>query len=276
LPIVFEELDIAVNRILGAAASVFVRDDFLIELKRPPFFWIGPELANRIGRGQSPLLSDAEVAVANTSGGLNLVLWHMSIDPEQAMRDDIRMQVPGSFLESHRGYRLKEFIALQATFAQEAQWISDSGSLFLDPSTGKHTVFSNQNGEGIIAAPHVFGLTRELALMRMTWTTSLFLYEAPKAGFSPSEQRLLLAAMRGQTDEDLSDELTISLSAVKKTWSSIYERAASHLPDFGLTHDAEEGRRCGDRGKQKKQRLLAYLREHPEELRPYSRRERNS
>ena len=51
----------------------------------------------------------------------------MSIDPEEAKRDDVRMQAAGAYIESHRGYLLKEIIALQATFPQEAQWIADGG-----------------------------------------------------------------------------------------------------------------------------------------------------
>jgi hypothetical protein len=101
-----------------------------------------------------------------------------------------------------------------------------------------------------------------------------FSLRSPQIGFSRSEQKLLSAALRGGTDEELSDELVISLSAVKKAWSSVYDRAAEHLPDSILAVETEEERRNGDRGKQKKQRLLAYLREHPEELRPCARRTR--
>ena len=92
----------------------------------------------------------------------------MSIDPEEAKRDDVRMQVAGAFIECHRGYLLKEIIALQATFPQEAQWIADSGSLLLDAVDGKHVSFHPEDAERTIAAPHVFGLTRELAFMRMS------------------------------------------------------------------------------------------------------------
>jgi DNA-binding CsgD family transcriptional regulator len=102
----------------------------------------------------------------------------------------------------------------------------------------------------------------------MTWMSSLFMHVPPKMGLSQSEQRLLLAALRGGTDEDLSDELAISVSAVKKAWRSIYDRAAEHLPGHILDGEREDG----ERGKQKKQRLLAHLRSHPEELRPHSRK----
>jgi hypothetical protein len=65
----------------------------------------------------------------------------------------------------------------------------------------------------------------------------------------------------------LSHQLDVSLSAVKKTWASIYLRSLSRRPsDVKIEFDGTDG----DRGKEKKQKLLAYLREHPEELRPYS------
>jgi len=87
-----------------------------------------------------------------------------------------------------------------------------------------------------------------------------FMDKLPEAWiyFRLAEQRLLLAALRGLTDSELSDELTISVSAVKKTWLSIYERAAkvmsSEFPENENNHVNSK------RGKEKKQRLLAYLR----------------
>jgi DNA-binding NarL/FixJ family response regulator len=78
---------------------------------------------------------------------------------------------------------------------------------------------------------------------------------------------LLLTALLGGTDEDLADELGISLSAVKKAWHSIYERTCAHDSELvPVTTRSEEG--VAERGKMKKQRLLAYLRDHPEEIRP--------
>jgi hypothetical protein len=272
--IVLEELDGSRAQMLGAAASVFVSDDFLRELKTPPFFWIGPELANRLAHSNSPLLSDNEVSARNTNGGLNLVLWHLSIDPEETKRPEVRTQVSGVFFEMHRGFLLKELIGLQATFPEEAYWILDGGALSLSIRNGSYVDEMDKPPNELLMVPHVFGLTRELALKRMSWISSIFLHQSPQIGFSPSEQRLLLAALQGATDEELSDELSVSISAVKKAWCSVYDRAAEHLPECILNHDDSEDRRNGDRGKQKKQRLLAYLREHPEELRPYSQKVR--
>jgi len=97
---------------------------------------------------------------------------------------------------------------------------------------------------------------------------SLFLYQAPRCGFRPSEQRVLLAALRGGTDKELADDLGISLATVKKHWLSIYSRVSTHLPALLPNRGAtvEEG----SRGREKKQHIIEYVREHPEELRPAS------
>jgi hypothetical protein len=273
--IVFEEFERDTPRLFAAAASVFTSHKFVQELKAPPFFWIGPELARRVTHGESPLLSDREVAAANADGGLNLVLWQLCIDDKDTRRNEVRTQVSAAFFEMHRGFRLKELIGLQATFLEEPGWTMDGGAFFLSSANGSYVNTIDMSPDKVLATPHVFGLTRELAYSRMSWISSLFHYDAPQIYFSRSEQKLLSAALRGGTDEELSDELVISLSAVKKAWSSVYDRAADHLPDSILTVETEEERRHGDRGKQKKQRLLAYLREHPEELRPYTRKIRD-
>ena len=267
--IVFEEFQGHTPRLFAAAASVFTSHQFVQDLKAPPFFWIGPELARRVVYGESPLLSDREVAAANADGGLNLVLWDLCIDTKDTRRNEVRTQVSAAFFEMHRGYRLKELICLQSSFLEEPGWTTDGGAFFLSPANGSYVNTIDMSPDEVLATPHVFGLTTELAHGRMSWISSLFHYDAPQIGFSRSERKLLLAALRGGTDEELSDELVISLSTVKKAWSSIYDRATDHLPDSILAVETEETRN-GDRGKQKKQRLLAYLREHPEELRPYS------
>lgn len=82
---------------------------------------------------------------------------------------------------------------------------------------------------------------------------------------------LLLAALNGGTDQELSHELGISPETVKKAWRRIYERVVVCVPDLiPLDSAAENG--TSERGKEKKQRLLRYLRDHPEELRPVSRK----
>ena len=123
----------------------------------------------------------------------------------------------------------------------------------------------------MVREPHIVGITRELALQQFgSWISSLFRYQPPRFGFTRGEQRLLLSALLGGTDEELSSLLNTSLSTVKKTWRSVYDRVAARLPELIPSNSQPDGD-VSKRGRDKKQRLIAYLREHPEELRPVSR-----
>ena len=73
----------------------------------------------------------------------------------------------------------------------------------------------------------------------------------------------------GQPIQNILDALGVTLSAVKKMWRAIYGRASMVLTG---APDQRAGSDSGVRGKEKKQELLAYVRDHPEELRPVSRR----
>jgi hypothetical protein len=64
-------------------------------------------------------------------------------------------------------------------------------------------------------------------------------------------------------------DLTGSLFAVKNTWRSIYNRVALSWAEIIPNHVHAEAS-ASDRGKEKRRYLLAYLRNHPEELRPVS------
>lgn len=252
---------------VGVGVSAFISDDFLHFIKTPPFFWVYPELIKRIATGKSPLPSDKQIRAANADGGLNLFLWGGALRSEYANRPEVLTALYSAFLEQHRGFLLKELI-LHGNSIDRLQAILRAGGQLLDES-GEYVDQLQKPLHEIFEAPHYAGLTREAALSRLgSSIAALFIYEPPQFGFRPSEQRMLLAAVRGGTDEELANELGISLSAMKKMWLSIYERASTRLPTL-LPNRASLKERS-ERGKEKKQRLLAYLREHPEELRPAS------
>jgi hypothetical protein len=94
-----------------------------------------------------------------------------------------------------------------------------------------------------------------------------------KGGLEPvlrlrsSDQELLAAAMNGSTDMELSKELDLKLPTLKKRWAAVFNRVAIAKPDLLPGHDDHLDSQA--RGRQKKHRLLAYVREHPQELRPF-------
>ena len=269
---VFEEGEGGSVRVLGVGLCVFVSDDFLQEAKNPPSFWFGPEITRRVTRGHSPLLTEKQVAEANSRQGLNLLVLQTGLNPEYFTRPEATAVNATAFVEGQRGYRLKE-ISAQGETPEHLVAMLNFGALLFSYTEGCYLDSPIQNLERISVEPHLAGLTREAATRRKgSWLGSLFVYQPPRLGFSRGEQQLLFAAMGGKTDEELSDLLGVSLYTVKKVWRAVYTRVGDNLPELIPNQLSKEELPQVDRGKEKKRRLLAYLREHPEELRPISRK----
>ena len=268
--IIEEVVEGARSRILGIGVSVVLSDDFLRELKTPPFFWMGPELAKRVARGDdSALLTQRQIREANSFGGLNLAIWQGFVRAEDSNRAEFWSELMEVFLDNHRGFLFKE-IVIQGESPVHLEALGHTGGLLLGRD-GRYGDFEGIGAQQLVREPHIVGITRELALQQFgSWISSLFRYQPPRFGFTSREQRLLLAALVGGTDEELSALLNTSLSAVKKTWRSVYDRVAARSPELIPSNSQPDGD-VSKRGRDKKQHLIAYLREHPEELRPVSR-----
>jgi DNA-binding CsgD family transcriptional regulator len=263
--LVFEESENTHFLTFGTCVTAFVSDEFLTALKTPPFTWIGPELVRRVMQGNPPLLSDREVREANSKGGLNLVVWEAMTPASYMGRREVIEAYFTEYFEQHRGFLLKEMLT-QSQTAEVMEGQLRSGGFLVD-ERGDYMEVVHRSLNEIASKPHIVGLSRDMAFRHWgTWMSRLFIYHAPRFGFRPSERRLLLKALRGGTDEELADEIVISLSAVKKAWQRIYQRVSARDPE--LVPDAHMDEGNSERGKTKKQHLLAYLREHIEELRP--------
>src|ERR1700730_17479979 len=223
---VFEEFQGSTTRFLGAGMAVFVSDEFLQELKTTPFFWVGPELVKRITRGHSPLLSDTAVRDRNSTVGLNLMNWHNTVHPEELRRAEVGTPVMAAFEERCRGFRLREVIG-QADCLEQLHGMRSAGGLYFHRAENCYGYFPELSAADFGREPRIGGMSRDLALSHTaSWVGSLFLCPSPQFCFSRSEQRLLLSALQGGTDEQLAAKLGVSLSAVKKTWRGIYDRVA--------------------------------------------------
>jgi hypothetical protein len=259
-------------RICLSGVSAFVQDDFLREMKTPPHFWVGPELTRRIMRCESPVLTGKQLREANSCGGLNLVCWDVCIRPEYEPHGEVHRLLMSGFIQAHRGYLWKEVISTQSWSAVHLDFILKTGGLLWDPLAGGYTSTLRTDPSDIISKPHVLGITRELELKRQagwngSWVGALFDYQPPMLGLNRSEQRLLACALPGATDEELAATLGTSLAAVKKMWVSIYRRVEECLPEL-IPHSSQSEIPASGRGREKRRHLLAYLREHPGELRP--------
>ena len=270
---VFEETEGGRIRVWCVGVSVIVTDDFLAELKKPPLCWIGPELAKRVARDASPLLSARQLREANMAGGLNAIVWEGCIRAGYEDRPDLFHHIMAGFLDSHRGYLWKEILASSAESVDRLQRTLYSGGRLWDPAAGRYLEAVARDLQEVVGEPHIIGISRDIARARQSnWVDALFHYRPPQIGFSRAEQQLLLTALRNEagTDQELAAALGVSMPTVKKMWLSIYRRAAS-LPELA-PDGCEPGHEPVHRGKEKRRRLLAYLRDHPEELRPLSRK----
>jgi hypothetical protein len=218
-------------------------------------------------RGESPVLGSKEIRDANSSDGLNLASWAAILCPQNGSdRTQVQVELMTTFMQEHSGFKLKEIIGQQNERIM-MEVVSNSGGLFWNCAQQRYVEAHNFDVEKVLQHPFILGATPKTAREHLSWTTTLFQYSSPRMYPRPTEQKLLRAAMKGSKDAELSRELGVSLSFVKKTWCSIYKRAFEKLPELNLDIATDS---IAQRGREKKQRVLSYLREHPEELRPIS------
>jgi DNA-binding CsgD family transcriptional regulator len=231
-------------------------------------FWFGPEIVKRITRGHSFCLSKDEVRKANSSSGLSLMIWHGSPHPRDFTNAQVGAAMLTCFDRSYRGFQLRE-VLVQADCLEQYEGMRNAGACYFDPFKGYCGYFPQVDATRFSEEARNAGMTRELARTQVgSWLGSMFLsYAPPKFGLSASQQRLVLSALAGGTGQELAERLGISLFAVKKSWRDIQDKVVASDPNL-VRDDAHGNGRTA--GREKKQHLLAYFREHLEELRPYS------
>src|SRR5262249_41337836 len=266
---VLEEVENARRTICGVGVAVFVRDEFITELKTSPF-WFGPELVKRVLGGDSPVLSNQQVRKANSAEGLNVLVWEGLAHPAFERRADVAHLMVNAFLETHRGYHLKEIVSQQIHSVKQLERITDEGGWHWQPGRECYVKVLDGDGQEFISTPHVVGLTRDLVAQRpASWVGTLFDYQPARFKFTDCAQRLLRVSLASETgtDRELAQALGVSVPTVKKAWRTIYDRVAACEPGL-IPPDAHAGEGTSQRGTEKRRRLLAYLRQHCEELRP--------
>jgi hypothetical protein len=249
---------------LAIGVSVFLSDEFTRRATSSPLFWIGPELIRRIDLNESPILDLEAIRLANSRGGLNLFCWEVDVchGPEPEFLATIS-ELASSFFENHAGFKIKEALA-QQPFGPVFRAAVQMGGWLIQNGNREYARVDDPDPIERAGEPFVWGMTRELGHVSTgSWLSSLFDYRPPVLFLTPAEQRLLACALREWTDEEIAKGLSVSTSAVKKCWQSIYARVGLRLP--ALLPDDDDG---GKRGTEKKRRLLSYVRSHREELRP--------
>jgi hypothetical protein len=243
------------HRLIGLGASVLVSPAFANAEIADPRPDINSRVIASIHSGQSVLATRNEVARANAGEGVELLVLHGSWRDQilsPAERQDVQTLLASTFVEWHAGYRIRRILY---------ETVDDPAREFVQRSVVYRAIAQFPE---LGRVTHL--MTRESVKdMPASLGNVLFIFREPVLRLRDSDQQLLLAALKGATDLELATELGISFSAIKARWRSTFARIAETMSDLVDDVNDHQGR-----GPQKRHRVLAYVRSHPEELRPYT------
>jgi hypothetical protein len=205
------------------------------------------------------VLSQSEIRAGNTRGGLDLAILYGSWRREvlsPAGVSEVCTALAARFLEMRQGFQVNRIVTETVNAQETSQYLATH-------AWREISRFDRAGGE----SRSLMVMTRDDAMaVAASFSNPLFHYRAPMLRLRETDQKLLLAALGGLTDEELSRKLRLRLPAVKKRWISVFERTIHVRPDLFPEVD---GRIDGaKRSRQKRHHILAYMRSHPEELRP--------
>jgi hypothetical protein len=252
---VFEcEPPIEGRRIAGFGAAAFVGAEFADAELANPRPHINARVIESLYAGRPVLLTPGEIARANAGNGLDMVnlcgsMMESILSPEE--RGQVQTLLSLSLAQLLAGYRLNRIFG-QATDVEMRAMLGSN--LVREVASFPELKLANYVATQQVALAQPFSIQ-----------VTIFNNREPLLRLSGADQELLWAALEGQTDAGLAVSLHLTMPAVKARWRSIFARFARLKPAV-----APEFHGAGSRGPQKRHRVLAYLREHPEELRAFA------
>ncbi len=253
---------------VGFGASVFVSSSFATDERTNPRPGLNARLIAAVDADQSVVLTAGELARGNAAGNLSLLIlysaWRRDGLSDREV-EQIKTLLASTFFEAHLGYGMKEWMseasdAVQIAYAHAtAVWnvrVFDKSNMA--SSTDFQTAFL------YVDSQHACRRAGSIPAL-------MFLRRVPIFGLRGTSQEVLRHALRGHTDDELARMLGITRAAVKKRWIRIFDDVERQVPSFGNASPSRDS----VRGPQRRHHLLAYVREHPEELRPFRTRPRS-
>ncbi|HXB84335.1 MAG TPA: helix-turn-helix transcriptional regulator [Candidatus Acidoferrum sp.] len=250
--------------IVHFAFGVFVSDERIAEYRRCTSPCIARSLLAQWVAGKQPFLSLHEIASSNAGQGLNLLMTHYG-----HRRGDTRVYAADyeSSRRVLRGWNLRTYTVEMFTEPErdDRAWGRDLGFRVLEYPPSRYLAA----GIPMERAPFLWAASREEAKSDAHYGLALLFetYAPPRFALTLREQQVLGLALDGGTDASVARIANISESTVKKIFRSIYAKVArAGIVDLCADDAADQ------RGAETRRHLLNYVREHPQELRPYSRR----
>lgn len=265
---VIEDLALPAGKRIQAWGVTLIVPKSLVQalaLDGQPRAFIARRVYSALRDGSFKPMTDRELGVENARGELTMMILHFSQrdhDIDNPYVQDVITAANDTFRIFHDGFNLRavyyetgeinDLVAVASGFIRRQ---------YANPEELQALPRQHQ--------PAFFGLTREQAksLLPGSPARNCFQNQPPLFTFSASQRRLLWFALFDDSDDALMPMLDVSVHGLKKLWRGIYERIEDRMPEFfGDPGSGDEGKR----GPEKRRQVLAYVRQRPEELRPWS------
>lgn len=256
---VIEDLNRPVGqRIVGLGVAIALDETWQQRLREAPPPFAAAQMYAELADGRYQPPTDKALARLSGRGEVAFLVLHYEqvlddlTDPDTLALLGVAMSL---FRQAHAGYRLQHLY--QEGLGGQGAYLQSMG-------------FRARTARCEPGVPELYGLSRDEAarLLPGSPVRDAFQFTPPRFGFTAAERRMLRLAITQLSDEEVGDELGVSLHGVKKLWRSVHQRAVAAMP--GLFDGAAPEGDAGTRGPEKRRALLHYLRQHPEELRPYA------
>lgn len=257
----------AARRIQGLVTGVIANDAFVGGLLEERYPYVARRVVNHEAHGQSVVLTPDEVAHANANQGINAVGLDFAFEGDwggvsflkwvPSMFDSLRSWVEGWNLRSGTREWFGRDIAYLARLngwpivRDHSRGLKEKP----DPKRRMYLAAATRTQQG--KAPGRFP------------ASLFFAQREPRFRFTPAEQELLRLAVRNVSDAAAAEELALSPHTLKARWKAIFQQVGDQKPHWFPERDGDEG---SSRGVEKRRHLIAWLQQHPEELRPRARR----
>jgi DNA-binding CsgD family transcriptional regulator len=255
-------------RLEAIGTAHFVRDEVYDLLMSMPQPYLIDRLYGMVLDGHAPFLDQRQIARANAGDGLSL-LMSLYLQREHALDhpDSQRLRPLGAaaWYYCHAGYNVRRLLSEVYGRPGGAYMAAGGFELAHVFEAGPEMPFDSE--------PHQLVLDRANQPPRAMQPMSLWLLHPPPPvmGLPPSQQTIALYALQGDTDRAIAARLGISADAVKQAWRGILRTVSTHLPDLcSDTTDATAHGAAPVRGAEHRRIVVEYLRQHMEELRPWS------
>jgi DNA-binding CsgD family transcriptional regulator len=242
------------HRVIGFGSAILVDSRFADDEICNPRPYIASRVISSLYTGSSAPATRDLVAKANALNGIDVAILYNGWRDDILVPDEkhaVRVALTTSLAEVLTGFHIHRIIAETTSRAPTEFHLSSPEFRTLAEFPAIGHVIHLMTRESARALPGSIG-------------NLIFKFDPPLLRLRDSDQQLLVAALKGATDSELAVQLGISISAVKARWRSTYARIAEVMPV--LTNEIGDSE---TRGAQKRHRVLAYLRSHMEELRPY-------